>query len=112
MKLLAVRYCTNLEQAELFYTALELHLDEIASSPVWRQMDSSGGVFALHPKECAESTASFEVCFETEQKLETIQQKVADAGFNPGHIVVEEYGRHLLLVDPEGFQVRINESSN
>lgn len=109
MKLLSIRYCGDLPLAEKFYSALGLTLNEQTSSPVWRELEAAGGSFALHPKQEGENSPAFELSFETSDSLESLQEKVQAAGFDSGSIHSEDYGRHLILTDPEGLQIRINE---
>ncbi|KAA8719890.1 VOC family protein [Corynebacterium spheniscorum] len=77
--------------------------------PVWRELEAAGGSFALHPQQEGENSPAFELSFETTDSLESFQEKVQAAGFQPGTIHSEDYGRHLILTDPEGLQLRINE---
>lgn len=107
MKILTIRYSSDLSRAEKFYELLGLKLNADTSSPVWRDMQAGAGSVAIHPK--TDDSPEFEFSLETAEKLEEVQARLVSGGFEPGVIDAEEHGRYLLIVDPDGIQLRINE---
>ncbi|MCR2053821.1 hypothetical protein NSA19_13440 [Actinomyces bowdenii] len=95
---------------EQFYKTLGMALNDQSSSPVWREMEASGGVVALHPlQQDGTDSHHIELSFETSRRLEDIQWDLEKAGFESGKIYDEEYGRYLSIEDPEKMLLRINE---
>jgi catechol 2,3-dioxygenase-like lactoylglutathione lyase family enzyme len=112
MKIMPIRYVADVAAATRFYTALGLVQGDSARSGNWTELNGSGGMLGLH----AASTASeqdtpgrVELSFETQEPLEALAERLTAAGFEPEAIVDENFGRSLLVVDPDGVLVQVNE---
>lgn len=109
MKILAIRYSADTAQMRRFYAALGLALNEETASEGWSEMHGSGGYVAVHSR-YSETLPSHhvELSLEAEEPLEDVQKRLADAGFDTGEIVAEDFGRSLRIEDPEGMRLQIN----
>ncbi|QJC22149.1 VOC family protein [Arcanobacterium buesumense] len=109
MKLLVINYARDHAQNIRFYQALGLELNR-AIDPVWTEMESQGATLAVHSYESANfPKAGYEVCMVAEKPLEEVQADLIGAGFDGGRIVVEDFGRSLRVVDPDGNELQIND---
>lgn len=109
MKVLAIRFAQDMDRVRPFYSALGLRLSESAASEDWQELDADGGILALHSATTAQSDVPrIEVCLAAEEALEDIQDRLRKAGFDPGVIRVEDFGRSLRVRDPEGLELQIN----
>ena len=62
----------------------------------WISLRGDVGILSLHAAEREESG----VCFDTDEPLEDVRQRLLDAGFSDAHIVDEAFGRSLIVIDP------------
>lgn len=108
MKVLAVRYAADVEKMQEFYGLLGLTHSASTSTTDWREMWGDG-VLAIHTASTSVGDhAPVEFCLEAEEPLETIQDRLRSAGFDPGLIRAEDFGRSLRVKDPDGFDLQIN----
>ncbi|MDO4784390.1 MAG: VOC family protein [Propionibacteriaceae bacterium] len=109
MKILAIRFASDLDRVRPFYAALGLALNEAVSGEGWQELDADGGILALHSACGANhATSRVEVCLAATEPLEEIQARLSAAGFDPGEIRDEDFGRSLRVTDPEGLELQIN----
>ncbi len=109
MKILAIRYSADTAEMRRFYATLGLSLNEETASDGWSEMHGSGGYVAVHSRYTETlPTHHVELSLEAEDPLEDVQKRLADAGFDTGEIVIEDFGRSLRIEDPEGMRLQIN----
>ncbi|MCS4535799.1 VOC family protein [Corynebacterium sp. HS2168-gen11] len=109
MKLLAIHYARDHAATIRFYQALGLELNQ-AIDPIWTEMEAQGATLAVHSYESANTPkAGLEVCMVAEKPLEDVQADLVAAGFDGGHIVAEDFGRSLRVIDPDGNELQIND---
>ncbi|USR78939.1 VOC family protein [Arcanobacterium pinnipediorum] len=109
MKLLVINYARDHEASIRFYQALGLDLSG-AIDPVWTEMEPQGATLAVHSHESANvPKAGYEVCMVAQKPLEDVQADLVAAGFDGGHIVIEDFGRSLRVTDPDGNELQIND---
>lgn len=107
MRLSPIRYSPDVEALVRFYTALGL-AETAASRPgTWVELAAPGGMLAIHYD--ANQTGRCELAFETDEPLEVVVSRLVAAGFTPGPILDENFGRSLRVPDPDGVPVQINE---
>lgn len=109
LNLIAIRYSDNAVETQRFYEVLGFSLHEPTSSEVWREMRGEIGSVVIHPR--SGDSPDWEISFETVEALESIQKRLSDCQFDAGSIHSEEYGRFLLVEDPDGARIRINQLS-
>lgn len=113
MRLLPVIFVGNTEASIHFYSTLGLDLGFRTDLGDWAELRASGGTLALHSLSSADTTheaKAIDLCFEADQPLEITAERLSVAGFSPGKIVDEDFGRSLRTMDPDGRKIQINES--
>ncbi|TCP57516.1 glyoxalase/bleomycin resistance protein/dioxygenase superfamily protein [Tamaricihabitans halophyticus] len=116
MKPVAIRYVRDMATARDFYAALGLDLDfasrpNRSGHPAWVELAGTGSGLALHglpaddPKQ-----AAVELCFEADEPLERVVERLRAAGYAAESAIVDEsFGRSFTVRDPEGLLIQINE---
>lgn len=108
MRLLALRY-TDSPSTRAFYEAFGLQFDAQASAPDWQVLLAGQGAVALHPVPADKpEKGPVEFCFEADEPLSAVQERLAAAGLPGGEITEEDFGFALRLVDPDGFAFQVN----
>lgn len=108
MRLVPIRYTTDVEGMTRFYAALGLSVQATSRPGGWVEMRAPG-TLAIHRTD-AGNAGSCELAFEAEQPLEPVVERLRDAGFSPEGIVDESFGRSVRVRDSDGTWVQINES--
>jgi len=108
MRVLPIRYCTDVEASTRFYRALGLELGAATRPGSWVELPAAAGILALH--KAAEHAGDCELAFEADEPLEAVVARLAAAGFPAEPIVDESYGRSLRVRDPDGVYVQVNEN--
>lgn len=112
MKILGVRFLTDMASARSFYAALGLELPEGDATAEWQELGTDGGILALHA--CGPEDGELpdlQFCLKSDEPLEQIQSRLTEAGFDPGTISDEDFGRALRVCDPEGLHIQIDEGA-
>jgi len=102
MILMPIVYVTDMERSLAFYESLGF--DPQARGSHWSELRAGdGAVLALH---LADATG-MELALVAPGRLEEVQDRHADALARP--IADEAFGRSLLLRDPDGRTLQVNE---
>lgn len=110
MKILAIRFTHNTAACRKYYSVLGLDTSGSNEGDPWQELGTEGGIFALHAVEKGMGEKPpFELSMESTEPLEDIQKRLHKAGYEPGRITHEDFGRALHIIDPEGFQIQVNE---
>jgi len=113
IRLSPIHYVSDVALFTRFYEALGL-LPEVASrTGNWVELTARSGTLALHSFQTDDgplAASKVELSFEAELPLEEISNHLHEAGFDPGVIVDESFGRSLQLRDPDGTRLQINEN--
>jgi predicted lactoylglutathione lyase len=111
MKVMPIRYVTDVAVSARFYAALGLVQGDSSRSGNWTELNGSGGMLALHTARTSQqdSPQRVELAFETREELEELAGRLTAAGFEPEAIVDENFGRSLHVIDPDGVLVQVNE---
>jgi len=108
-----IHFVPDLADAMRFYEALGLRSQARSRSGHWVELTAAGGELGLHDAAIAadgEGRSGIALNFVADEALETIEQRLRDAGFPPeGTIVDQEWGRSLVVRAPDGTVVQIDE---
>lgn len=107
MKVMPIRYCADVAESTRFYRALGLDLGAMTRPGTWVELPGTAGVLALHQE--TGNAGACELAFEADEPLEAVAARLAAAGYPPGPILDESFGRALRVQDPDGVFVQVNE---
>ena len=117
MRVQAIRYVRNVENARRFYEALGLTLEFASRRPrrggesVWTELAGSGGAnLALHQwdEECGDKV---QLSFQADEPLEDVADRLRRSGYELATEIVDEaFGRSFTIRDPDGLLIQINEN--
>ena len=110
LTVLPIRYVADVEATRRFYAGLGLHFDPSVSFSIWAQLSADAGALGVHDAAASKgrSPGTVELNFVTDEKLETVEARLTDAGYQC-RIVDENFGRSIRLVDPDGVELQIQE---
>ncbi|QSB16821.1 VOC family protein [Natronosporangium hydrolyticum] len=119
---LPVVYVSDMEKSLRFYRCLGLAERTRSRSNAWVELSGPDGQLALHraegmsppdpPAEPAEAVAAGRVtlAFVCPGPLEELAQRLALAGFATRRGIADEaFGRSLVVADPDGLLIQVNE---
>ncbi|SEF23810.1 hypothetical protein SAMN05421837_102424 [Amycolatopsis pretoriensis] len=105
MRVLPIRYTSDVEALTRFYTTLGLHKGPASRPGGWVELPAGSGTLAVHK---GADTGRCELAFETDEPLEAVATRLREAGYEPGPVIDEGFGRSLRVDDPDGVAVQIN----
>ncbi len=108
MKVMPIRYARDVRVSAEFYRALGLEVGSVSRPGGWAELSARAGTLALHVAD-GTNDGSCELAFEADEPLEAVAARLRSAGFAPGDIVDESFGRSLQVPDPDGVVVQVNE---
>src|SRR2546421_6048824 len=108
MRVMPIRYSSDVEAMTRFYEALGLRVGSVSRPGGWVELPAEGGMLALH-RASGEDVGRCELAFEADERLEVVAARLQAAGFEPGPVIDEGFGRSLRVPDPDGVWVQINE---
>jgi len=111
MKVMPIRYVADVAAAARFYTALGLAGGDGSRSGNWQELGASAGALGLHVtrESQGDQPGLIELAFVAGEPLEKVAARLAEAGFPSAPIVDENFGRSMLVRDPDGVSIQINE---
>jgi catechol 2,3-dioxygenase-like lactoylglutathione lyase family enzyme len=112
MKVMPIRYVTDVEESERFYAALGLDVERRGRTPGWSEMAARGGLVGLHSAQGGEpprSPDTVELVLVADEPLEEVAHRLTAAGYAHEPIADEAFGRFLQVVDPDGLVVQVQE---
>jgi catechol 2,3-dioxygenase-like lactoylglutathione lyase family enzyme len=118
MRPMTIRYVKDMDAARRFYLALGLTHDFTSRRPrrgpsVWTELSGTPGPgLALHyAPEGSGIDIDAELCFQSEESLEAVVERLRAAGYEPEtEIVDESFGRSFTIRDPEGLLIQVSEN--
>ena len=110
MKVMPIRYTTDVSALVGFYRAIGLEVGSPSRSGTWVELPATSGMLALHQVDTPAEAGACELSFEAEEPLETVVERLRAAGFEPEPILDEAHGRSVRVRDPDGVWVQINEN--
>lgn len=106
MRLMPIRYVRDVDAAARFYAALGLPITTRQRGGGWVELTGSAGILALHT---STEGGEAELGLLADEPLEDVVRRLRAAGYEPGPIIDEAYGRSLRLTDPDGVLLQVNE---
>jgi catechol 2,3-dioxygenase-like lactoylglutathione lyase family enzyme len=106
MILMPVVYVRDMDESVAFYERLGFAVDIRSRSQMWTELKTAeGAVLALHASENGYEPGRVELSMIAEQPLELVAELATVAR----GIADEAFGRSLVLADPNGLQIQVNE---
>ena len=107
MKIMPLRYSTDVAASTRFYRTLGLTVGAASRPGGWVEMPAAEGMLAIH-ESSAEERGDSEVAFETDEPLEEVKARMVEAGYTAGPVIDENFGESLRVLDPDDVWVQIN----
>ena len=108
---MTIVYVTSMRRSQLFYE--RLGFTSISASEWWTELRAGdGAVLALHQADEADLGAAgrLELALIATEQLEVVQQRLGSVGIAvPEGIVTQPFGRSMVVTDPDGLRIQINE---
>jgi catechol 2,3-dioxygenase-like lactoylglutathione lyase family enzyme len=105
MRVMPIRYTSDVEAMTRFYAVLGLRVGSVSRPGGWVELPADGGTLAVHR---GDDVGRCELAFETDEPLEDVAARLRAAGYEPGPVIDEGFGRSLRVPDPDGVWVQIN----
>lgn len=110
MKPVPIVYVTDMDRSFAWYRALLPRAAVISASPAWTELSCDGVPLALHGAASVTPGTQVGLAFEASRPLEELVDGLAAAGIVPARGISDEvFGRSLLLQDPDGLKIQVNE---
>jgi hypothetical protein len=109
LSLLPIVYVTDMYRSIRFYRALGCSV--LSKGGMWTQLELGGRHLALHRVEHGSGPSNrMALALSAHRPLENIREELQSGGITPaGDILDEAFGRSLLIYDPDGLPIQINE---
>jgi len=109
MRLQPILYTTEMSAATRWYGTVLGNRPTYASD-VWTSFDVGDGHLALHRTDSLPTDSRVALSLVATESLEEIVARLAVAGITPERGIQDEaFGRSILLRDPDGSPVQVNE---
>jgi catechol 2,3-dioxygenase-like lactoylglutathione lyase family enzyme len=103
-------YVTNMEASLTWYQQAVPGADLVSSSPYWSELRSEGASLALHVADAVTPGTQLGLAFTADRPLETIVEEWEAGGISPSRGIADEaFGRSVVISDPDGLSIQINE---
>ena len=112
MTLMSIVYVTDMAASTAFYAALGGELSLSSRSDSWSELKVGDAVLALHAAERLPDNRAcgLELAFNSAEPLETLADKLRAAGVPLYRNITDEaFGRSLVVQDPDGLLIQVNE---
>ena len=110
MKPVPIVYVTDMDRSLTWYRSVLPHAEVVSSSPFWSELSIDGAALALHGTESVTPGTQVGLAFEASGSLEDLVERLAADGIEPARGIADEaFGRSLVLVDPDGLKIQVNE---
>jgi catechol 2,3-dioxygenase-like lactoylglutathione lyase family enzyme len=111
-----VVFVSDMQSSVRFYELLGLKVDTKGRSGAWTELRAGDALVALHAAERVEQPATatgagrVELAFVATELLEAVEARLLTAGASyVQRISDESFGRSLIVRDPDGLPIQINE---
>ncbi|MDH3606147.1 MAG: VOC family protein [Acidimicrobiia bacterium] len=111
MQLQTIVYVSDMEQSIEFYEALGFEVD-YRGGPVWTAFRGADGALALHLVDELPAGGRVAVSLVADSALEGISDRLAEAGIEATPIEAQAFGRSIVVRDPDGLAIQINEHAS
>lgn len=109
MRLQPIVYTTDPAVAVDWYATV-LGIKPSYQSDVWTSFETDGATLGIHRVDSLPDRGRVELSLVTAEPLEAVELRLADHGIEPSRGIADEaFGRSLLLEDPDGTPLQINQ---
>lgn len=116
LKLMPIVYVSDMSRSLDFYLALGLTADYLQRDGVWSSLkagDAALGLHLLDPLPPMREVDRVALALVSEAPLETLVARLDEQGIAPARGIRDEpFGRSLLLRDPDGLAIQVNEHAH
>ena len=112
MLVMPIVYVRDMAAAVGFYAALGFRERRRSRSDTWVELEGEGGRIALHAAapDQPEKGGAVELCLLATAPLEGVRRDLLERGVTSvGPVVDEAFGRSMVVTDPDGLPIQINE---
>ena len=112
MTLMLIVYVTDMAASTAFYAVLGGEVGRSSRSDSWNELKLGGAVLALHAAERLPDNRAcgLELAFNSTEPLETLADRLRMSGVPLYRDITDEaFGRSLIIQDPDGLLIQINE---
>lgn len=112
MLVMPIVYVTDVSASVRFYSALGFTERRRSRSDNWVELAGDGGRLALHRTTGGNrpSKGRVELSLSTTEPLDHLRDVLVHAGIaSVGPVIDEAFGRSLVVTDPDGLEIQINE---
>ncbi len=112
MKPVPIVYVSDMNRALAFYRNLGESVTVKSEGPFWSELDMAGGALALHHADPLPVPIGGRVAltFATHGPLEPLLERLSEQGVLPERAIADEaFGRSVVVADPDGLLIQINE---
>ena len=112
MTLMTIVYVTDMAASTAFYTALGAEVSLTNRTRTWAEFKVGDAILALHASSelPAERACGLDLSFNSTEPLETLVQSFKQAAIPLYREITDEaFGRSLVVKDPDGLSIQINE---
>jgi catechol 2,3-dioxygenase-like lactoylglutathione lyase family enzyme len=110
VKPVPIVYVTDMERSLAWYRAVIPNAAVVSSSPFWTELSIDGAALALHSTESPTPGTQVGLTFATPVPLEDVAITLSGAGIEPAREISDEpFGRSMVLEDPDGLRIQVNE---
>lgn len=110
MRPMPIVYVTDMERSLEWYRAAVPGVETVSTSPYWSELRSDGSSFALHITDEVTRGTQLGLAFTAHRRLEDIVDDWEAAGVSPSRGIADEaFGRSVVVTDPDGLAIQINE---
>lgn len=109
MKLQPIVYTENMNGAVKWYGDV-IGVEPAYQSDIWTSFDLNGATLGVHRVESLAERGRVELSLVTAEPLEAVLLRLADHGIEATQGIQDEtFGRSIVLHDPDGTPVQVNE---
>ena len=114
MRLMTIVYVSDMDRSVKFYRSVVPDAAVLSESPYWTGLDVGGSTLALHHADEPKTDQLWvELALVANAKLEQVIDDLGSAGISiEGGITDQPFGRSILIRDPDGLPIQINEHSD
>lgn len=112
MTLMTIVYVTDMAASTAFYEALGAKASLMNRTRTWAEFRVGDAILALHASGAlpTERSCGLDLSFNSTEPLETLAQSFRQAGVPLYREITDEaFGRSLMVKDPDGLLIQINE---
>lgn len=108
---MTIVYVTDMDTSLEWYRRLLPAARVVSSSPFWSELSlGSGASLALHLGETITPGTQLGLALTADRRLETVRDELAAQGVViEGEVQDQPFGRSMLIRDPDGLAIQVNE---